>query len=248
MILPPEIVDKILDNIPTGKEGRRTLIVCALVATWWTGPSQRRLFSSVQIYPSNYNRFVNNVVLPRPKTHILGFIRSLVYSHRRDCRLQDLVQDCGEYFSALCNLHSLTFHSIRVEHIGGGRFPTGFCTFRETLTYLSLRAFTTSFSAFVTLVGYFPNITTLWLDSFMLRPDEAPVPPLSRPLRGKLRVCEVGSSCLRFFDRLAELDLEYEELLLDSSSPMKAMFVKSVLQVSTGTVKFLRLTRGFQRE
>ena len=246
VILPPEMMDKILDNIPTGKEGRRTLITCALVATWWTGPSQRRLFSSVQVYMSNYNRFVNNV-LADPKTHLLGFIRSLTYSHRRDYRVQDLEREHGESFSALCNLHSLTLHFIRLEHIGGGRFPTCFSTFRKTLTYLSLHAFTTSFSAFVTLAGYFPNITTLSLDLFMLRPDEVPVPQLSQPLRGKLRVCEVESDCLEFFDRFAELDLEYEELLLDSSR-VDVTFMERVLRVSTSTVKFLRFARGLQRE
>ena len=248
LTLPPEIVDKILENIPTYKEGWPTLIACALVATWWTGPSQRRLFSSVQIYPRNHERFVTSVILPEPKTHLLGHIRSLVHYHRHDCQLRDLAQDCGEYFSALCNLHSLTCYSIEVGGISGGGSPTYFSPFRETLTYLSLRGFTTSFSAFVTLVDYFPNITTLWLDWFTLGPDEKPVLPLSRPLRGKLRVCEVESSCLEFFDRLAELGLEYEELVLDSHSPMKRKFVESVLRISTSTVKFLRFTRRLHRE
>ena len=75
-------------------------------------------------------------------------------------------------------------------------FVLDFSAFRDTLTYPSLETFTASFSAFVTLVDYFPNITTLRLRSFELEPDGGPVPSLSRPLRGKLYVREVRASRL----------------------------------------------------
>ena len=96
--------------------------------------------------------------------------------------------------------------------MGEGEFHTCFSAFRETLTSLSLDLIFITFSAFVTLVGYFPNITTLRLHSFMLIPDGRPVPSLSQPLRGKLRIYEVPEQSLEFFGRFAELDLEYEEL------------------------------------
>ena len=247
MTLPPEILDKILESIPTDTKGRQTLAACALVATWWTGPSQRRLFSSIIICESNYERCMANVVPDGSKTRPLGYVRSLAYSHQWNFRLQDLVQDCGEYFSALRNLHSLAFHNIRVEHSGGGGFPARFSAFRETLTHLSLSTFTMSFSAFVTLVGYFPNLTALSLNWFVLESDEGPVPSLSQPLRGKLRIHEVEPDCLEFFNRFAKLDLEYEELLLDSSH-MSTLLMERVLRISPRTVKFLRLVRGLHRE
>ena len=112
--------------------------------------------------------------------------------------------------------------------------------FLDTLTYLSLDYFTTSFVAFVTLVDYFPNITTLRLRSISLKPDEGPIPSLSRPLRGKICV-HVQSHCLEFLDLFAKLDLEYKELEIGPpgfSTGIKA--AGSILQISTRTVKLER--------
>ena len=187
------------------------------------------------------------------KTHLLEYVRSL-WHHRGlistiKYRMQDLAQDSGEYFSALCNLHNLTLYNIRVEHINKEKFHTCFSVFRETLTFLSLDSFATSFNAFVTLVDYFPNITSLQLRSFTLEPDDGPVPSLSRPLRGKVHIHHLQSDFLEFLDRFAKLDLEYEELVIGTSTLfMKTKFVASALQISTGTVKFLRLTAELRCE
>ena len=239
MTLPPETLDKILEHIPTDDYGRPTLVACALVATWWTGPSQRRLFSSVSIYNGNYQRWINGVVLPGPKSHLLQYVRSLEYFRGLPTEavypMRYLPEDCGGYFSALHNIHSLTLGFIKIEHISEEGFHTCFSAFRETLTDLALGQFAMSFSAFVTLVGYFPNITNLRLGMFMPIPDEGPVPLLSRPLRGKLLVRQFDSLCLEFFDRLAKLDLEYEELALDSLFSPETEFLETILQISSST-------------
>ena len=109
---------------------------------------------------------------------------------------------------------------------------------------LGLKGFTTSLSAFATLIGYFPNITTLELDSFNLEPDNELVLSLSRPLRGKLRVRDGHGDCLKFFNRFAKLDLEYEELVISSGSSMfvEMAFLNSALKLSANTIKFLRVT------
>ena len=243
--LPPEILDKILEQISANREGRPTLLACALVATWWTGPSQRRLFSSVEIYESSYRLWINGVILSGSKARLLGYIRSLWHSRGLDIgikyQMRHLPHDSGEYLSALHNLRSLTLYNTWVEHIGEEGFYTCFSAFRETLTFLSLDTFAMSFSAFVTLVDYFPNITTLELDPPVLEPDERPVPSLSRPLRGKLLVHEVQTRHLEFFNQFAELGLEYEELVINSPSVIEPEFLKGALEISTGTVKFLRL-------
>ena len=245
--LPPEVLDKILEQIPIGSEGRRTLISCALVATWWTGPSQRRLFSSVEINKRNYGRWMDGVVLSGSKAHLLEYVRSLRHGRSLGVgikyRIRDLAQDAGGYLSGLRNLRTLTLSYITVEHIGEGEFHKCFSGFRETLTHLSFDPFTTSFNAFVTLVGYFPNITTLHLHSFILKPDEGPVPPLSRPLRGKLHVYEVPAASMEFFSRFAKLDLEYEELAINIHPTLTvAAFVGCALRITPSTVKFLRFS------
>lgn len=116
-----------------------------------------------------------------------------------------------------------------------------FSAFRGTLTYLSLYNFTTLFSAFVTLASYFPNIRTLLLRSLILEPDKGSVPALFRPLRGKVHI-HVQPHCLEFFDRLAELDLEYEELVIEAFYyAAEKTPLERILQISPKTVKTLRL-------
>ena len=235
-------MSKILKQLFADSEGQRTLrVACPLVATWWTGPSQTLLFSWVEINESNYRRWMDGVVHSGSKDHLLGYVRSLCHD-RGTYRMQDLARDSGGYLSALRNLRILIFFYLRVEHVSEGEFHTCFSAFRETLTYLSLSQFSVSFSAFVTLVGYFPNITTLRLHSFMLRPDEGPVPSLSQPLRGKLHIHEVPADSLEFFSRFAQLDMEYEELVVDSFIDISTPgFAETALRISPSTVKFLRL-------
>ena len=254
MTLPPEVLDKILEHVPV-TEGRPTLIACSLVATWWTGPSQRRLFFSVSISGRNYQRWMNGVVLPESKSHLLEHVRSLWHCRGPDLkiayRMRDLPHDSGEYFSALRNLRDLTLFNTRVERISEEGFRTCFSAFRETLTSLSLDTFPTTFSAFVTLVGYFPNIRTLQLRQFTLEPGGGQVPRLPQPLRGKAHIAHIGASVADFalfFHRFAELDLEYEELVIDSSCVMRKRFLVGALQISAGTVKYLRLVVGPHRE
>ena len=259
VILPPEILDKILEYIPANNEGRSTLIACSSVATWWAGSSQRRLFSSVLIHEDNYQRWMNGVVLFGLKARLLEHVRSLW--HRRGVdfrvayRMRDLPKDSGEYLSALHNIRSLTLCMIEVEHVGGEGFRTCFSAFREALTHLSLDIFITSFSAFVALVDYFPNIRILQLRLLNLERDNGPIPTLSRPLRGKLYVqCVQDYSLelsLEFYNQFAKLEQEYEELTIDPyslSSSAKTKFLDGALQISTATIKLLRLTDEFRGE
>ena len=257
MTLPPELMDKILEHVSADQwRGRQTLTACALVATWWTGPSQRRLFSSVEINQWNYQGWMDGVVYSASKNHLLEYVRSFSHGNRNmrtKYQMRDFPRACWEYSSALRNLQSLAFFNTRIERIGKDMFHTCFSAFRETLACLSLNTIATSFSAFVDLVDYFPNITTLQLCSFALKPEEGPVPPLSRPLRGKLEVnyLRTGTSGFAFLNQFAELDLEYEELVVDASSLSiyaEAMFLESVLRISAGTIKFLRLTEELRCE
>jgi len=185
------------------------------VATWWTGPSQRRLFSSVSTDKDNHQRWVNGTK----------------YS------MQDLAQDSGEYLSALRNVYSLTLCNTQVEHVGEDQFRTRFSAFREALMHLSLEI-TTSIGAFVALVDYFPNIINLQLPKLELEPDEGPVPPLFRPFRGSVCIRDVQ---LEFLDRFAKLNLEYEELAIGPSTYENRRYLESALQISMNTVRFLRL-------
>ena len=239
-ILPPEILDKILEYVPADWKCRRILIACALVATWWTGPSQRRLFASISINDKNYQRWMNGVVLSASKTRLLRYVRSFTHSGCKPVR--NLLKDCGEFLPALRNIHRLVLLKINIEHLGDEELHAYFSAFRETLTTLVLQFSTTSFSTFVALVNYFPNITSLRVGRLALKLDEGPVPTLSKSFGGKIWVhCSVPSGC-ELLDRLAMLDLEYDELIVETSNDVTTDVLESVLRVSAGTVRYLRLT------
>ena len=197
---------------------------------------------------------MDSVVLSGPKTHLLGYVRSLAY-HRHGLetgiknRTRDLAQDSGGYLSALRNLRSLSLDNFRVEHISEEEFRICFSTFRETLTTLLLQSPDTSLSAFLTLIDYFPNVTTLTLSSLVMEPDQGPVPLLSRPLRGKIHIHEYTTDYLEFFDRFAKLDLEYEQMIISTYFRLlDTKILESVLRISTSTVKGLRLVGELHRE
>ena len=157
--------------------------------------------------------------------------------------MRNLSRDSGEFLSALRNLYNLSFCTLKVERISGEDLRTCFSAFRETLKFLSLENITTSFSAFVPLIDYFPNVTTLEILYPEIEPDEEPVPPLSRPLRGKvlIHIRFVPDNFPEFLDRFAKLDLEYEELEISCTFAMETPCLESALRISPSTVKYLRL-------
>jgi len=162
--------------------------------------------------------------------------------------MRNLPKYSGEYLSALNDIHTLELFEIKIQQISEREFHTCFSAFRETLTHLALEFFDTSFSAFAALVDYFPNMTTLWLGSFDVKPDEGPVPSLSRPLRGRISLGCASSRCAEFFDRLAKLDPEYEELVFESGRRVETQLAESFLRLCANTVKYLRLTAKLDRE
>ena len=191
---------------------------------------------------------MDGVVFSGSKTHLLGFVRSLHHNPARatdtSCWIRNLPKDSIRYLSALRNVRSLSLVGIRIGHATVDCFSA----FRDTLTDLSFNHFDTSFSAFVTLVDSFPNLTNLWLGLFVVKPDEEPVPVLSLPLRGRIHLKCFENNSEEFFDRLAELDPEYEELVLESEVYVEAGLVESILRLGASTVEYLRVAAEFDRE
>jgi len=249
MILPPEILDGILEHVPTSPmSGQSTLIACALVATWWTGPSQRRLSPSVLINTSNYQRWMNGVVSSRSKAQLLEHVRWLSLNQ---LQMRGLSQDHGQYLPALCNVRGLKLFSAEVKHISEAQFQPCFSGFRGTLTYPFIDYIFASFGAFVALVDYFPNLRTLELRMYGLGRDEGPVPPFSRPPRGRLHVHPSSGDPSELLSRFAKLDLEYEVLVIEPLTSRyldRPRFLESALQISPNTVKYLTMTDELQSE
>ena len=189
---------------------------------------------------------MDSVVRPEANIRLLGFVRVLRHCPRsvETYPMQKLAEDSGEYLSAVHGVRSLELSRIEIGPISQEDLCNCFSAFSETLTDLTLEWFTMSFSAFVTLIDYFPNISTLKFSKFAVKPDEGPVPPLSRPFRGKICVGYASANCVEFFNRFAKLDLEYRELVIGFR--MRAELAEAILKLSTSTVKYLRLKAGLR--
>jgi hypothetical protein len=183
--------------------------------------------------------------------NLLRHVRLLSLSSGGETKfsMQNLARNSGGYLAALHNLCSLTLIDIGIVPIGEEAFHTCFSAFRESLTELSLEHFDTSFSTFVTLVGYFPNISTLQLELSALDPYEGPVPPLSQPLRGEIYIRYTNPNWQEFLSQFSKLNSEYDRIVVDFSLlVVGAEALESALQLDTSGLKCLRLEARLRRE
>ncbi|KAJ6509182.1 hypothetical protein C8R47DRAFT_12395 [Mycena vitilis] len=84
MQLPQELVDIIIDMVSVFEDTddrKSTLLSCALLSRAFAGPSQRNLFSTVQLYPYNHNSFA---ALLSSSPHIGTFVRTFMVEYNAD--------------------------------------------------------------------------------------------------------------------------------------------------------------------
>jgi hypothetical protein len=212
MYLPEELLDEIFSHLPSDRG--RSLMSCSLVAKSWLEPSRRLLFAHISIRRDNYRSWLDNIQ-PR-STGLLRYARSLTYFLRAEDGASRLycVHALRHYFPSFCQLRTLTFCNVVVEptiheHLGL------FSAFQHMLSSLSLARVSITWSAFVTLVGYFPHLRNLNIRSPSFRVDDIPVPQLPRPLRGRLIIEPFRGDGMDFFSQLfPELRPEHEELVI----------------------------------
>ncbi|KAF9643053.1 hypothetical protein BDM02DRAFT_1758401 [Thelephora ganbajun] len=203
MHLPEELTDKIIGHLP--QDDRRSLQNCSLVSKLWLQPSWRLLFAHITIELTTYQSWLDNI--SPTNTGLLRHARSLTYIVGGDSCGVPLLRD---YLPSFFQLQQLAFSFTNIK-------PTickhleWFSAFQHTLLSLSLTQVSITWSVFVTLIGYFPNLRGLGIFETSLRVDDQPVPPLPRALRGRLSVS--FKDVTRFpVDQLIGLKLEYEEL------------------------------------
>ena len=134
-----ETSDNTPEQVPEKRAERRlTLITCALVATWWTGPSQRRLFSSVKVHEDNYEWWMNGI-FSGSKTHLLERTCSLSHQRRRRSESrcmhrtpENTFRPCPIFEASCCTIPGLNTpaktsfvpvfrHSVKLSHISPSR-------------------------------------------------------------------------------------------------------------------------------
>ena len=159
MNIPRELLDTILSNFPPDDQSSfPTLRSCSLVSKSWLEPSRRLLFANVSITPKNYPRWLENI--PPTNTGVLRHVRSLMFSSPRHELPAPRIGVPREYLPSLPQLRALSFHNVGIEHIVPEHIDS-FSVFQHTLSSLSISHLSFTWSAFVTIIGYFPNLMAL---------------------------------------------------------------------------------------
>jgi hypothetical protein len=175
MVLPPELVTKILTHLQDDKPALQN---CSLVVKSWVYSSQKLLYTNAHLTPESYRIWRENV--SPTGEELLQHVRTL------NCRDFDSLQPShGDYFGSLHHLERLFLHQLTII---GPNITNLLTAFQTTLSSLSLGDVSLTWGTFINIVDYFPNLTYLFLDRTSFVGDLRPVPPLSRPPHGKLRL------------------------------------------------------------
>ena len=243
MSLPPELIDEIIQHLPLDKP--QTLRNCSLVAKSWVYRSQKRLFQTVSISKSTRSSWVDRI--SPANLELLHHVRSLTYTIDPTARLRfpaHHIDSLDDYLPSFHNLESLVLSSMDLQSDIPQQVEN-FAAFRLTLSSLSLWDCYLSPCALITIVNCFPDIVDLQLRALMHTEDHEPIPPLSRPLRGKFSVLAFRSHDLPVLNRLSDLPPELDELVIDGSAQV-AIGHDHIVATYAGSVKRLRLLRGFE--
>ncbi|KAF9645589.1 hypothetical protein BDM02DRAFT_3120001 [Thelephora ganbajun] len=231
MHLPEELLDEIFSHLPP--DDKRSLRNCSLVSKSWLQPSQRLLFAHVVIESITYQLWLDNI--SPTNTGLLRHVRSLAYYDRGYGGIGSRygIYALRDYLPSFFQLQRLVLYDVRIEPTIHEHFEW-FSAFRHTLSSLSLRQSSITWSAFIALVGYFPNLRDLHIFRMWFRKDDRPVPCLPHALRGRLSV-SFGTVMGFPFDRLVGLKLEYEELEMDE------MYEARLVAAVERTLKHLKI-------
>ena len=242
MRLPPELIDLIFSHLSLDE--LQTLRNCSLVARSWAHRSQKRLFETVQISRLTYSSWVEGI--SPENLELLRHVHSLTLSITGPrCPVPtSLIDDLGDYLPSLHNLKSLVLSSLNLE--SGSPKVENFSAFRLTLSSLSIWRCYVSTGAFIILVNYFPNLVDLQLRSPLPVEDYKPVPPLLRPLRGRLSAEGFNDHTLLLLNHLSNLPPELDELATGGTG-QGTIGYDHMVAAYVGSVKRLRLLHGFYR-
>ena len=241
MKLPPELLDEIIGQIPR----RHLLHSCSFVTKSWTYLCQRHLFKTVKIHPGNLQKWLDNISPANAEllghVRVLSYVQSWVYPKRV---IGPADHTLREYFPSFRQLRHFNLNST-FSHVSSPLQQLDLSSaFQHTLSDISLAGCSTTKSAFVTLINYFPNLIRLHLRHINYHKEDEPVPPLSRLHLKKLSVIEWSADSLDLIDELSELGLNFEEVVVSDSvfpGPSSSEFSNRVVNAFGATTKCLRL-------
>jgi len=243
MSLPPELIDEIIHHLPLDEP--QALQNCSLVAKSWVHCSQKRLFQTVNISKSTRSSWKDRI--SPVNLELLHHVRSLTFTIDPTAWLRFpgyRIDSLGDYLPSFHNLESLVLSSMDLQSDISQQVGN-FAAFRLTLSSLSLSGCYLSPSVLVIIVNCFPNLIDLQLRAPMRAEDHEPVPPLSRPLRGRLSVLAFRNHDLPVLNQLSDLPPELDELVIGGGAQVTTGY-GHIVATYAGSVKRLRLLRGFE--
>ena len=243
MKLPPELVDEIIGHLPPGD--KRSLRNCSLVAKSWIFPSQKRLFGVVEITGENLRQWLDNI----SPTHIdlLGHVRHLLYREYPKGSIKQVHLSLHDYLPSFrCLSHfTLSFARtpLRLQQV------QKFSAFRYTLSEITLARCVVTKSSLVTLINYFPDLTSFDLRGLEYHKEHGQTPPLVRHHFRKLFANVWGEGSLGLVDELSKLGLRFEEVVISDFLPQRKWpdFSRRVICGFGETVKCLRVLGSSNR-
>ncbi|KAF9647254.1 hypothetical protein BDM02DRAFT_3117393 [Thelephora ganbajun] len=232
MHLPEELLDEIFSHLPS--DDRQSLQDCSLVSKSWLQPSRRLLFVRVVVDSITYQSWLDNI--SPTNTGLLRHVRSLTYHSTGGDQATDSrygVYALRDYLPSFFQLQQLILRLAVIKPTAYEHLEW-FSAFQHTLSSLYLGRVSITWSAFVALVGYFPNLRDLSIFRTSFQVDDRPVPPLPHALRGKLSIISRGvMECP--VDRLVGLKMEYEEFW------MRGRYETRVIAAVERTLKHLKI-------
>ena len=217
MELPQELLDEILSHLP--KDDAETLRACSLVKRSWVYPAQRLLFSSIVLSARAYLLWGNKI--DPDKTELLDHVRSFHYwapNNKTSClSTSDPIYGFTRYLAAFRRLRTLTLSDMPFSSITSNPSQEAniYSAFQHTLSSLSILECSISWSVFIQLIGYFPNLRNLEICNLHYGRDDRQPITLSRPLRGGLCITGFAMWALATFsDRLPRNQVAYDKLTI----------------------------------
>jgi hypothetical protein len=199
--------------------------------------SERRLFALLSIRDENYQRWINAIAHSRSKTHLLPPVHP--FSDTISWSGKGTKWKNSQILENTLPLYTISapflLYNIISKLTDEGAFYHCFSGPHRTFTQLPFGRVAAAFSTLVTLVGYFPNITTILLASFVWN-----------LMRDRSRHC-IGLFGGRYTfvtltpvpgGTLDGLSMEYKILEVELYS---TVILGSALQPSTNTIKYLTL-------
>lgn len=246
MILPPELIDRILKSL---RDDPESLMAAGLVSKAWTGWSQAYLFETVHLRPPNLPRWFRDV--PQDPDGPTSHTRALTLEEYRltpwinpqylDFPLSNL--------TSFRDVRSLTLVQWNATLFRGTSPEPYFGHFGKSLRTLRLRFCTLDPTTFFDFLSILPNVQDLeiaYLFPHSATPNTVPdVPNVTPDFGGTLSLADLSSGHL-LLRALAALPLRFTTICIQGCTFHESDVYQMLLSSCQDTLVSLRFEKSYR--